>query len=63
MDALKASRKYLLRMTSFARLQDVNFESLIQMPQQTHNFYTTLVLGHIYVTSYMNVYATLLQRM
>ena len=29
--------------------------------QQAHSVYTTLVLGHIYVTSYMKVYATLLQ--
>ena len=29
--------------------------------QQAHNVYTTLVLGLIYVTSYMKVYATLLQ--
>ena len=31
--------------------------------QQAHNVYTTLVLGHIYVTSCMNVYTTLLQRL
>ena len=31
--------------------------------QQANNVYTTLVLGHIFVTSYMNVYTTLLQRM
>ena len=29
--------------------------------QQAHNVYTTLVPGHNDVTSYMNVYATLLQ--
>ena len=28
--------------------------------QQAHNAYTALVLGHIYVTSYMNDYTTLL---
>ena len=31
--------------------------------QQAHNVYATLILGHIYVKSYMNVYTTLLQRM
>ena len=31
--------------------------------QQAHNAYTTLVLGYIYVTSYMNVHATLLQHL
>ena len=30
-------------------------------PQEAHNVYTTLALVHIYVTSYMNVYTTLLQ--
>ena len=28
-------------------------------PQQARNVYTTLALGHIYVTSYMNVCKTL----
>ena len=31
--------------------------------QQAYNVYTTLVLGHVFVTSYMNVYTTLLQCM
>ena len=31
--------------------------------QQAHNLYTKLDLGHNYVTSYMNVYTTLLQRL
>ena len=31
--------------------------------QQAHNVYTTLVLGHIYVTLYINVYTTFLQRL
>ena len=33
------------------------------LTQQAHNIHTTLVSGHIYVTSYMDVYTTLLQRM
>ena len=47
--------------TSWKRLEDVLKTSW--KCQQTHNVYATLVLGHIYVMSNMNVYTTLLQRL
>ena len=44
-----------------AQLQ--NKIKIVKYTQQAHNVYTALVLGHIYVTSYMNIYKTLQQRL
>ena len=44
-----------------AQLQ--NKIKIVKYTHQAHNVYTALVLGHIYVTSYMDVYATLLQHL
>ena len=39
------------------------FKRYCTISQQARNVYTTLDLGHIYITSYINVYTTLLQRL
>ena len=44
-------------------MRKVNCYSKEKTSHQAHNVYSTLALGHIYVTSYMNVYTTLLQRL
>ena len=43
-------------------MRKVNCYSKEKISQQAHNVYSTLALGHIYVTSYMNVYKTLSRR-
>ena len=46
-----------------AKATSLTENNIYAISQQAQNIYKTLVLGHIYITSYMNVYATLLTRL